>query len=443
MKRFFLALLSLGLVTALSSPALALDVKFSGSFYAAGMYLDKTSLAKGTAGDNISTAFYYQRLRLQTDFVVSPGLSIITRFDALERIWGALRSAPSTIPDSVSPSAGSRAENENIACDWIYLSYASPLGLFNIGYQNDGAWGTIFGDTSKPNPKISWILTAGQWNYLLQIIKVAENNSTAVNPSTATDLDYDKIVAAFWYNWKGGEAGVLGYMARNAANRGGAAPPASMQKFYGLLPYIIFQIGPVKVQAELDYYWGKYPANESGIGDIVLDNLAGFFDTVVDFGNFYMAATLAYVAGDNPDTTDKMEGGLATGGRDWDPCLLLWNQDRTYWAGAIAGNSASANSGPMSNAWFYQVRGGVRPIAALDIMASISYATADQKPTLAWLNKTYGWEIDVTGTYKITNNLSYMLGVGYLFTGDYFKGTSAANDVRDDYLVISKLTLTF
>ncbi len=442
MKRFWLILFLLLLVF-FRPPSFAADVRFSGSFYAVGMYLDKTSLAKGTASDNVSTAFYYQRLRLQTDFVVSPGLSIITRFDALERIWGALRSAPSTIPDSVSPSAGSRAENENIAFDWAYLSYSSPLGLFNIGYQNDGAWGTIFGDTSKPNPKISWILTAGQWNYLLQIIKVAENNSTAVNPSTATDLDYDKIVAAFWYNWKGGEAGVLGYMARNAANRGGAVPPASMQKFYGLLPYIIFQIGPVKVQAELDYYWGKYPANESGSGDVVLDNLAGFFDTAVDFGNFYMAATLAYVAGDNPDTTDKMEGGLATGGRDWDPCLLLWNQDRTYWAGAIAGNSASANSGPMSNAWFYQVRGGVRPIAALDIMASISYATADQKPTLAWLNKTYGWEVDVTGTYKITNNLSYMLGVGYLFTGDYFKGTSAANNVRDDYLVISKLTLTF
>ena len=34
----------------------------------------------------------------------------------------------------------------------------------------------------------------------------------------------------------------------------------------------------------------------------------------------------------------------------------------------------------------------------------------------------YGWEIDLTGTYKITNNLSYMLGAGYLFTGDIFKG---------------------
>ena len=43
-----------------------------------------------------------------------------------------------------------------------------------------------------------------------------------------------------------------------------------------------------------------------------------------------------------------------------------------------------------------------------------------------------------------------MLGAGYLFTGDYFRGTDGggadpllAQDVSNDYLVINKLTLTF
>jgi hypothetical protein len=75
-------------------------------------------------------------------------------------------------------------------------------------------------------------------------------------------------------------------------------------------------------------------------------------------------------------------------------------------------------------------------------MASVSLATADKKP-VDFLNSAYGWGIDVVGTYKITNNLSYMLGVGYLFTDDYFKGTDDANTIRDDFLVINKLTLTF
>ena len=91
----------------------------------------------------------------------------------------------------------------------------------------------------------------------------------------------------------------------------------------------------------------------------------------------------------------------------------------------------------------------MKPIAALNIMASLSYAQADIKPwatagnsTTVYLNNSYGYEIDVTGTYKITNNLSYMLGVGYWFVGDYFKGTTT-NSVKDDYLLINKLTLTF
>jgi hypothetical protein len=57
-------------------------------------------------------------------------------------------------------------------------------------------------------------------------------------------------------------------------------------------------------------------------------------------------------------------------------------------------------------------------------------------------------------TYKITNNLSYMLGAGYLFTGGYFKGVqggsagggwtaNASGPTQDDYMLINKLTLTF
>jgi hypothetical protein len=75
-------------------------------------------------------------------------------------------------------------------------------------------------------------------------------------------------------------------------------------------------------------------------------------------------------------------------------------------------------------------------------MASISHADADKKPA-GYVGGSYGWEVDVTGTYKITNNLSYMLGAGYLFTGDYFKGTDGASQVGDNYMLINKLTLTF
>ena len=152
MKRIWLVLLSLGLIMAFSASAFAVDVNVSGSFYVGGLYLNKISVDDnykvGTTTANPSTAFFYQRLRVETDFIVSPGLKLVTRFDALERIWGGARSAPGTT--LAADSAGTVAENENIAFDWAYIDYVSPIGTFDVGYQEIGNTGTIFGNSTVP-----------------------------------------------------------------------------------------------------------------------------------------------------------------------------------------------------------------------------------------------------------------------------------------------------
>ncbi|MFZ2418241.1 MAG: hypothetical protein WAW22_06960, partial [Smithellaceae bacterium] len=159
MKRFWLVLLSLGLIVAFSTSAMAVDVKFSGESYVAGMYLDKTSLKDGTATDGPSTAFYFQRLRLNTQFVVSPGLTLTVRADVMERGLGANRTVPGTVQDTMS--AGTRAENENIAFDLMYITYISPIGMFTAGYQIDDSWGTVFGNSSNPKGKVAYFFKTG------------------------------------------------------------------------------------------------------------------------------------------------------------------------------------------------------------------------------------------------------------------------------------------
>ena len=54
-----------------------------------------------------------------------------------------------------------------------------------------------------------------------------------------------------------------------------------------------------------------------------------------------------------------------------------------------------------------------------------------------------GIEFDVTAKYQIYDNLTYMVGAGYLWTGDYFKGALDTNKVGNDYLLMNKLTLSF
>ena len=209
-------------------------------------------------------------------------------------------------------------------------------------------------------------------------------------------------------------------------------------------PYAIAKIGPVDLQAEFNWATGKYADYENGTADVDLKNYSGWIDATATFGSFYCGATFAYVSGDDPNTNDK-EGGTLTGGRDWSPNLIMWNYDRSMWIGELASTATTGKgfgTSGMDNAFLYQARLGVKPIEKLDIMASFTYAKADEKPA-NYVSDDYGYELDVTATYKITNNLTYMLGAGYLWAGDYFKGTSTANIVQNDYMVINKLTLTF
>jgi len=440
MKRFWLVLLSLGLVMAFSASAFAADVKFTGSYYVTGMYLDDTTLQKDSTGavGRPSTAFYYQRLRVNMEFIATPALKLVTRFDAMERIWGGARSAAGTTADI--DSYGTRAENQNIAFDYAYIWYVSKIGLWQVGIMEDGAWGTRFGDNSEPEGKITWTMVKMPLIAGLQIVKLMDNSRSVLSApfGAQNDVDADKYQGFVIYNFKGGSAGVLGYYVRNAAFRPAFAGQY-LQTIYGLVPYARAKVGPVALEAEVQWQGGKARDWDIAGSDVKIDSWSAYLDALADMGMFYAGGTVAWVQGDKP-TSAKQEG-TQSGGRDWNPMLIMFNYDLTYWVGGLPGYGPTNIAGPMTNAWFVALRGGVRPVADLTIGAAVAYAWADQKPTPAY-KKDYGIELDVTATYRITNNLSYMLGGAYLWTGDYYKAGTAGK-VADNYMLINKLTLTF
>jgi hypothetical protein len=481
MKRFWLVLLSLGLVMAFSVSALAVDVKVSAEYYAAGMYLNKTSVNDGWYGgnepnDNPSTAFFYQRLRVGTDFVVSPCLKLVTRFTAMERVWGGARSSgyggypPNVITENTNGTAGTRAEAENIAFDLVYIDYTSPIGMFRVGYQPDYVWGTVFGDRAngKPAGQIMYAAKKGAFTFIFDYAKEQDNSYSAVNYSSAsaykTDRDSDSWRVAGIYEFKGGEAGALFLYNRDASHRGWAMTetfPLDVhvpykQNVFAIDPFVKAKIGPVTLQAEAQYWFGdaaKFEYGGLGYTDIKVDALSVFVDATANFGMFNVGGSFAYLSGDDPNSHDKIEGQLNTAGLDWNPCLIMFNTELNYWAGEITGHTGSAVNREMANAWFGQLRFGVKPTPQWDIQLAMAYAQADKKPANPYHiggdiypNGTYGTEVDLTATYKITNNLSYMLGAGYLFTGDIFKGRDIAGEdykISDDFTLINKLTLSF
>jgi len=326
-----------------------------------------------------------------------------------------------------------------------------------VGYMPDYIWGTIFGNKSKgPTAgQIKYIVPVGPFNLIAGYAKEKDNSLSAVTASPYVDNDYDSYRVAGIFNFNAsqakGEAGVLLLYERAAAAKPLAVGGIMTYK-WSVQPYFKAKIGPVDLQGEFQYIFGdaiklEYPSALTK--DISLDAWNVFLDATANLGPVYVGGSFAYLSGDKDPSDDVIEGGGAiTAGYDWDPCLIMFNNDVVnYWVGAVPGFSTERTSvaGPMSNAWFVQGRFGVKPMPQLDAMMSVSYAQADKKP-LGYAGDAYGWEIDVTGTYKITNNLSYMLGIGYLFTGDYFKGIDRPGEdykTQDDFMLINKLTLTF
>lgn len=455
MKRFWLILLSLGLIITLSLSVHAADVKFSGEYYVAGMYLNHVDQRKDDATTfTRSTAFFYQRLRLGTDFVVSPCLKLVTRMDIMERVWepdSTGNYAPAIYDTSVSSSGAAtkttagygNADARNWDFDIVYMDYTSPIGLFQIGYMPDYVWGTVWGNRGS-GP------TAGQIKYMLPVGPVTmvfayakeDEKDYWVDEKTivANDRDYDSYRIGPIYKFKkdniSGETGILFVYNHDATGRG---TDDKLTNSYALQPYFKGKFGPVSLQGEINYAFGQVEYDSAADQDI--SSFTAFLDADAKFGIFSIGGSLAFVQGDD-DSTDDEINNFQTGGRDWDPCWMMFNNSTlNSWVGGIKTYTNNVG-GEMSNAWFGQLRAGITPIDKLNLVASVSYAKADKEPT-GYIDDEYGWEVDLTGTFKITNNLSYMLGAGYFFTGDYYKGTSSSNQIEDNYMLINKLTLSF
>ena len=450
MKRFWIVLGSLALVVAFAMPAAAVDVKFSGEFYVAGDYYSRTNPYDNAS--DASTAFFRQRLRVQTEFIVSPGLSLVTRFDALEKIWGDNHWGGTRGDTFGRPTYAddyySRVQ-ENIEFEQAYIKYdAGKVGSFIVGYAPFNAWGTIFGDSVRSAATIQWAKPIGNWAIGAQYVKALEGSTTYKTPwANKNDNDFNIYAVYGKYTNDKIDAGLRVAYARDASEKGSPWPGAATEaNGWILTPYVIAQFGPVKLQGELEYWDGRIEYNSRRHTDIRA--LAAYVDGQVAIGPAYVGGLFAYASGNDAAKYPKKAGTVegvehAWGGVDFKPTLILWNEDVCDWAGDV-----TALGPGMRNAKLFQLYAGAA-VKAFDFKLALSYARANEINMPGWTpgyqpkNTSYGWELDGTATYKITNNLSYMVGAGYLWAGDYFKSRNGYTDNKNIYVFTNKLTLTF
>lgn len=516
MKKFWVILLSLGLLMAFAMPAAAVDVKFSGTFYMMGDYVDNPSaLDKDGAGSAASwtnnskrgpDSWYATRLRMTTEFQVVEGLKLVTRFDALnkrdgDQAWngfGDSQSRPQTpagtpVNSSSDPTKGGAASakaRENIEFERAYIDFNVPFGKFQVGYMEFSMWGTPFLDTPRTAPGIRYFFSQGPVQVVAAIEKRAEYTGlNANNIGMANDSDSDVYDLGIVFKFAPGQAGIMAQYARSAQNKWQQGN-GYLTQLGAFLPYTKLTFGPFYIEAEGIYGVGTLRSYEtttrvpttggaafsgSNAQDVSLTAWGAYVNGKFDFKPFYVGAQGVYIGGDDNETPDKVTGSLAgmlTANYGFNRSLILWNSDYGDNLGAMQGNIPAATGYNrrtgvtyavnqfMDNVWFGQIYAGVKPIPKLDLKASFSMARADKTPksdvgavgsagyysgaaVQEFVSNNYGNELDVTAEYKIYDNLTYMIGGGYLWTGDYFKGYDSGAAVRNNYLLTHRLTLNF
>ncbi len=448
MKKFLVVLLSLGLIAAFSMTALAAsgnDVKFSGQYYVVGMYENNRTLADSDV--KYSRAVYWSRLRVQTEFKIVEGLSLTTRFDAFEKQWGAVNRSSGTSEDKGNSGKVNSVNvtlQENIEMEYGYVTFKTAAGVFDVGYQAADEWGTGFANTPGTRPRIKFTTKFGPVTLLGILEKVYEADTIAYGsaaPSKYVDADMDNYMLAGIFSFKGGDAGLLLKYANAALTR----PTLGYRsKAYIAAPYFRGTFGPVFVEGELVYITGKAKEYDAGTpADQDYDGLGYYLKAQLNLGPFWVGGQIGFSSGD-VDATDSKDNNGPKSTTQWVPTLFFAESNmRSY---VYSSHSGGANGVTYScdkqNLMLYQIFGGFKPTPKLKFDVAVTMMKADKAPA-GYDSKDYGTEADIMATYSIYDNLTYMVGAGYMWTGDFFKGTNVNNKVGNDYVVLNKLTLNF
>jgi len=190
MKKFSTMIIAIGLAFFLAAPALALDagsLSFSGEYRARGFSHSAINLDK----DDATSSYYDMRLRVKTVYKVTDNISLTTRFDALDKVWGDDDEDGSDI--------------ENIDFDAAYMTIKTPIGGFVVGRYPTTKFGTGLADSADNKDRIIYVLPIENWTFAAMMQKSNEFDMG----TDVSDADNHKYSIVSQYKGKNFTAGAL------------------------------------------------------------------------------------------------------------------------------------------------------------------------------------------------------------------------------------------
>lgn len=203
MKKMMLVAVFFCFVTGLALPAMAIDVEFSGSAEFEGILNSSENMNTNDA----TSDFRQMRLRVKTDFIITDDLKFTTRFDALEKVLSSKDSAF----DNGNNDTGidTDIDDDNIDFDRGYITWKSPIGLFQLGRMEGVTWGTSWCDDEADTDRIKYILPIPLGEGTFYVGAVYEKVAEYDKGTEVSDEDNDKFYLGGTYKTKNFSTGLL------------------------------------------------------------------------------------------------------------------------------------------------------------------------------------------------------------------------------------------
>ncbi|MDI6796074.1 MAG: hypothetical protein QMD09_03980 [Desulfatibacillaceae bacterium] len=435
MKRTIFAVVAIAIAMVMAAPAMAVDLGFKGEYRVRAFSDAVPSL---DTLQKVSDSWMEHRFRLQTTFTVTDNLSITTRFDAMdEETWGRA--------DVTAPA--------RLTFDRVYMTIKTDYGMFDIGRQQGGVWGTSFADSEWDADRIKF--TTKIDNFI--IIGIYEKQDEVDAFINASDTDRETYWLAGVYRGETFTAGLLtGYTQDKRASEN---VNSFQGKFWRMFPYFKASWEDFTLQGEAVFAFGKaaewdqgqYQAANTYPGTVAapfvfggvtytggpfkdIDFDAWMWNLEAGYGMGPLAFEMGYAwaqgqgtdgpfdANGLPSQTNSKVKTLGTLGVDWDKLYILTSTENALLTGGLggSGNLNAGGTASQAGAKIFYLGATFKPMENLSLGVMYGNAKAESV-TKAGQSDNYGNEYDFKLVWDIMDNLQYTFIAAYLDAGDFWQ----------------------
>ena len=420
MKKVLATVAALGLVAGVATTASALDLSVTGVYNVSGTTFSN-ALGGGVAPTGAtegSDSWYEHTFKFLPTLKVNDKVTMKAdiRF-AKANVWG------NDGNDAAAADDLNTADGGNFNVHKIYMEYMSPVGKIRVGRTPGGAWGTAFLDSAGNANRIMWwpSMVSGPWSLMVMTQKSTESDYNTAGSASDTDL----YKASLGHKSANGKAAI-------AYNHTVEQEAGTVISKIEVLAH--YKIAGNNVVIEGAHLFGEDTAT------VDFDANALLVHVDRQFGDLNIGGAYVYASGDDAGSATENETYMGTTGlgKDFEPLYIMTGDGM----GVLNGDGVVANAGMVDD--------GVHALGLfakykvsdkLTLNAAIATAMADEEA--AGQDDSYGTEYDLGGAYKLLDNLTYEVHLGYLDTGDYFQGGNSAVELNNITILAHALTMTF